>query len=163
MQLTITLICRSEYVHVLEHEKCKGADHIKEELKKVEARGGEGLMIRKPKSKYFNGRSDTLLKIKSFHDAEAVVIGHVASTSQPGLCGSLLCRMENGKTFKVGSGMTNADRRNPPKKGSIITYRFQELTNSGSPRFPTYVGVRIDMDKPKDAVMPKKSSDHAED
>ncbi len=119
-------------------------------------------MIRKPKSKYVHGRSDTLLKIKSFHDAEAVVIGHVKSQSTGG-CGSLLCRMENGKTFKVGSGMTNQDRARPPKIGSIITYRFQELTNSGSPRFPTYVGVRIDMDKPKDAVMPKKSSDHAED
>ena len=147
----------------MEHIKCKGADQIREELKKVEAQGGEGLMIRKPKSKYVNGRSDTLLKIKSFHDAEAVVIGYVPSTSGAFKCGSLLCRMECGKTFKVGSGMTNADRAKPPKKGSIITYRFQELTNSGNPRFPTYVGVRVDMDKPKDAVMPKKSSDHAED
>ena len=146
----------------MEHVACTGANQIQEELKKVEAKGGEGLMIRKPKSKYVNGRSDTLLKIKSFHDAEAIVIGYVPSTSGAYKCGSLQCRMACGKIFKVGSGMTNKDRANPPKKGSIITYRFQELTNSGMPRFPTYVGVRIDMDKPKDAVLPKKSSDHAD-
>ena len=43
---------------------------MKKELKRVEGLGGEGLMIRQPKSKYVNGRSSTLLKIKTFHDAE---------------------------------------------------------------------------------------------
>lgn len=47
--------------------------------------------------------------------------------------------------------LTNKDRRNPPKKGTIITYKFQEYSNSGTPRFPTYVGIRIDMTEPKDA------------
>ena len=47
--------------------------------------------------------------------------------------------------------MTDKDRRNPPKIGSIITYKFQELSKSGKPRFPTFLGIRIDMDKPKDA------------
>ena len=32
------------------------------------------------------------------------------------------------------------DRAHPPKIGTIITYRFQELTNDGIPRFPSYVG-----------------------
>ena len=47
--------------------------------------------------------------------------------------------------------MSDKDRRNPPKKGSIITYKFQELSKSGKPRFPTYLGIRIDMTEPKDA------------
>ena len=70
--------------------------------------------------------------------------------------GALVCRMECGKQFKVGSGFTDAQRKNPPKKGSIITYRFQEYTNSGSPRFPTFVGVRIDATGPKDVILPPK-------
>ena len=57
-------------MHVLEHMKCRGVDHLKEEQKKVEGKGGEGLMIREPKSLYENRRSNTLLKIKTFHDAE---------------------------------------------------------------------------------------------
>ena len=40
------------------------------ELQKVEKLGGEGLMIRKPGSKYEHTRSHDLLKIKTFHDAE---------------------------------------------------------------------------------------------
>ena len=64
-------------VTVLEHVKCKGEDHLNAELKKVEARGGEGLMIRKPKSPYEHRRSECLLKIKTFHDAEVGGIFHI--------------------------------------------------------------------------------------
>jgi ATP-dependent DNA ligase len=35
------------------------------------------IMLRKPKSLYICGRSHVLRKIKSFFDAEAIVIGHV--------------------------------------------------------------------------------------
>ena len=47
--------------------------------------------------------------------------------------------------------LTDEDRKNPPKIGSIITYKFQELSKSGKPRFPTFLGIRIDMTEPKDA------------
>lgn len=35
----------------------------------------------------------------------------------------------------MGSGLTDKIRRNPPKVGSIIVYRFQELTRDGVPRY----------------------------
>lgn len=142
---------KCDYVKVVAQEKCKGQDHIDKELKRIIALGGEGLMIRQPGSKYERTRSKTLLKIKKFHDAEAIVIGYEPSKSNPGLTGALWVKMANGKKFKVGSGLTNKDRRSPPKKGTIITYKFQEYSNSGTPRFPTYVGIRIDMTEPKDA------------
>lgn len=142
---------KPKYAKVVEHQKCTGKDHIEKELKRVIALGGEGLMIRQPGSKYERRRSNTLLKIKKFHDAEAIVIGYEPSKSNPGLTGALWVKMANGKQFKVGSGLSNKDRRNPPKKGTIITYKFQEYSNSGTPRFPTYVGIRIDMTEPKDA------------
>ncbi|XP_071950094.1 DNA ligase-like [Antedon mediterranea] len=144
------------YVHVLEHVLCKGKEHVDEQLKLVEAVNGEGLMIREAGSEYeFGVRSSTLLKIKSFYDAEAIVIGYEPGKGRnTGVVGALRCKMESGIEFSVGSGLNDADRRKPPKKGSIITYRFQELTKSKKPRFPTFVGVRIDADKPKDAVLP---------
>lgn len=55
---------------VVEHEKCAGTAQIDKELKRVISLGGEGLMIRQPGSKYERKRSKTLLKIKTFHDAE---------------------------------------------------------------------------------------------
>ena len=45
-----------------------------------------------------------------------------------------------------------------------MSYRFQELTPDGIPRFPSYVGVRIDMAGPKDAdirVVKKEDDDDA--
>lgn len=58
------------YAYALEHEVCRGKDHAFEELKRVEGLGGEGVMLREPRSVYVGSRSHTLLKLKSFHDAE---------------------------------------------------------------------------------------------
>ena len=63
---------------MLDHEVCRGLDHLREELRRVEALGGEGLMLRKAGSRYEVGRSSSLLKVKSFFDAEARVIEHLA-------------------------------------------------------------------------------------
>ncbi|ORY45223.1 DNA ligase/mRNA capping enzyme [Rhizoclosmatium globosum] len=136
------------------HEKCISAAHIVTALKDVESKGGEGLMLREPKSMYIGKRSTTLLKVKSFYDAEAIVIGYEAGKGRnANVTGSLKCRMASGKEFKIGTGLSDAERQNPPKIGAIVTYRFQELTNDGIPRFPSFVGVRIDADKPVDAVV----------
>ena len=37
---------------VLPQIKCKGVDHVFETLKNIEKLGGEGIMLRKPKSIY---------------------------------------------------------------------------------------------------------------
>jgi len=71
------------------------------------------------------------------------------------MTGALKCEMESGKKFNVGTGLSDKQRRNPPKIGSIITYRFQELTRDGVPRFPSYIGEPIDKDEPKDAEIPE--------
>ncbi len=72
-----------------------------------------------------------------------------------GVCGALLCKMESGKSFKVGSGLNDKQRKDPPKVGVIIMYRFQELTRDGVPRFPTFIGEAVDKDEPKDAEAPE--------
>lgn len=78
-------------------------------------------MIRQPKSQYVNGRSNTLLKVKTFLDGEAVVIAHEPGKgSLQGMTGALKAQMACGKIFRVGSGMSAKERRNPPKIGSII-------------------------------------------
>lgn len=131
----------SKYIELVEQEKCQSSAHLKKKLEEVEKLGGEGLMLRQPKSKYVGSRSSTLLKVKSFFDAEAKVIRHEPGKGKfKGLCGALYCEMANGKHFAVGSGLSEENRRNPPPIGSIITYRYQELTEAGIPRFPTFIG-----------------------
>lgn len=127
------------------HEACSGIDHLRGELARVEALGGEGLMLRQPRSRYEVGRSPTLLKVKSFFDAEARVVEHAKGAGKhQGKLGSLLVEMPNGKRFSVGTGLSEADRRSPPPIGTLITYRYQELSDTGVPRFPSYVGLAID-------------------
>lgn len=57
-------------------------------------------MLRKPGSRYEGKRSSTLLKVKTFFDAEAEVIGYEAGKGKyKGMTGSLIVKMESGKTF----------------------------------------------------------------
>jgi DNA ligase-1 len=133
--------------HVLEHRECTGVDDLQTELRRIEELGGEGVMLRRPGSRYIAGRSDTLLKVKSFLDTEARVIGHQAGTGKhKGRLGALQVELPNGTRFKVGTGMSDAERDSPPGVGEIITVRYQELTDAGVPRFPSYIGVRADVD-----------------
>src|SRR5205085_10981202 len=65
-----------------EHSRCQDLEGLRAELARIESLGGEGLMLRQPGSKYVAGRSTTLLKVKSFHDAEALVVGHQAGAGR---------------------------------------------------------------------------------
>jgi DNA ligase-1 len=136
---------RLAYVGVLPQQQCRGPEHLREELELVLAAGGEGLMLRQPGSRYEAGRSSTLLKVKRFHDAEAQVIEHQRGAGRhKGRLGALLVSLPNGTTFSVGTGFTDAQRENPPLVGSVITFRYQELSDRGVPRFPSFVRVRTD-------------------
>lgn len=42
--------------------------------------------------------------------------------------------------------------------GAIISYRFQEITKDQVPRFPTFVGERVDMLVAKDADVGSKAA-----
>jgi DNA ligase 1 len=132
---------------VLEHRVCAGRHDLDAELRRIEGLGGEGLMLRKPGSRYVVGRSETLLKVKSFLDTEARVIGHQPGTGKhAGRLGALMVELPNGTRFKVGTGLSDAERRAPPEVGEVVTVRYQELTDAGVPRFPSYVGLRADVD-----------------
>lgn len=41
-----------------------------------------------------------------------------------------------------GTGFSDAQRENPPPIGGLITFRYQELSDRGVPRFPSFVRVR---------------------
>ncbi|MDF2693181.1 MAG: ligase [Labilithrix sp.] len=144
------------YARIHEQYVCRDHDHLREELTKVEALGGEGLMARKPGSKYEVGRSSTLLKVKTFHDAEARVVAHAAGAGKhKGRLGALVVELADGTRFNVGTGFSDAERESPPAVGSIVTFRYQELSDAGVPRFPSFVGVRIDAKEPSTLVTPR--------
>ena len=55
------------------------------------------------------------------------------------------CKLPNDKRFDVGSGLNMDQRRKPPAIGSVITFKFQELSNNGIPRFPVFLRLRSDL------------------
>lgn len=65
-------------IALVEHKVCQGLDDLKKQLGEVQNMGGEGLMLRQAGSLYVGKRSKTLLKVKTFYDAEAKVVGYEA-------------------------------------------------------------------------------------
>ena len=49
--------------------------------------------------------------------------------------------MPQGRHFLLGSGLSDAQRRDPPAIGSEVTYRYRDLTGSGLPRFASFLRV----------------------
>lgn len=123
------------------------ADHaaLQALLEGVVAAGGEGLMLHRGSSLYRAERNDDLLKFKPYEDSEAVVIGYTPGKGKyAGMVGALLLQMPNGLRFRLGSGLSDAQRCAPPPLGSQVTYRYRGLNASGIPRFAVFMRVRQD-------------------
>ncbi len=112
-------------------------------LDAIVAEGGEGLMLHHQDAPYRSGRSDALLKLKPFDDAEAIVVGHTQGEGKyTGMLGALVVETPDGQRFRLGSGLTDAQRADPPPIGSVVTYRYNGLTTHGMPRFARFLRVR---------------------
>jgi DNA ligase-1 len=137
------------------------------------AEGYEGVMLRDPLGPYKEGRSTLregwLMKLKRFHDGEAVVLDkvelmhndNVAAPDERGYMkrsshqenkrrgdklGALSVRdCVTGVQFDIGTGFTEEDRIklwNENIVGSVVKYRYFPTGSKEKPRFPTFVGFR---------------------
>lgn len=118
---------------------------LMKQLHDHEKAGAEGLMLRRADAPYRGGRSDDLLKLKSFDDAEAVVVGHAPGKGKyAGQTGALVVELPDGRRLRLGSGLPDALRRAPPPLGAVVTYRYNGTHASGLPRFARFWRVRAD-------------------
>jgi len=112
-------------------------------LNKTVHGGGEGLMLHRGASLYRGERNDDLLKLKPYEDAEATVVAHLPGKGKhAGALGALVVQTPDGLAFSLGSGFSDAQRRDPPPIGSLVTYRYIGLNASGVPRFASFLRVR---------------------
>ena len=115
-------------------------------LHEVVEQGGEGLMLRKADAPYRAGRSADLLKLKRHEDAEAKVVAHLPGKGKfANMLGALLVEMPDGRRFRLGTGFTDAQRRQPPPLGATVTYKHYGKTNTGLPRFASFLRVRDEL------------------
>ncbi len=133
------------FAFVIEQKTLENKEQLKTELQRVEGLGGEGLIVRKPDALYTKGRSREILKIKSYYDMEAVVIAHIAGKGRnEGRLGALLVELPDKTRFKIGTGFSDEERANPPPIGAVITFKYYGFYESGRPKFPSYLRVRLD-------------------
>jgi DNA ligase-1 len=100
-------------------------------------------MIKDPKSKYEHRRRKLLLKVKTFIDLEAKVLSFEDGSGRcQNMMGAMHVRdVKSGVIFKIGCGFDDKMRLNPQKKGTIVTYKYQNLSDLGKPRFPIFLRV----------------------
>jgi DNA ligase-1 len=133
-----------DFVQMVAQRLCVGEEDLTEFHRRIAQEGGEGVMLRLAGSAYETKRSSTLYKVKGFHDEEARVTGHERGMGRHlGRLGAYRATLlSTGAEFKVGTGLSDEQRANPLPVGTIITVRYQELTDRGIPRFPSFIGTR---------------------
>ncbi|WP_343816214.1 DNA ligase [Colwellia asteriadis] len=134
---------KSHYLQMIAQEHLPTLAALNSKLNTVIAMQGEGLMLHLASAYYQVGRNKALLKLKRFDDAEATVIAYTEGKGKYiGMMGALQVKTEQGVVFKIGSGFSDDERKNPPAIGSIITYKFNGLTQAGVPRFARFWRIK---------------------
>ena len=143
---TLVASIQQDWVQAVPQQRVATDAALQALLQRTVRAGGEGLMLHKGSSLYRSGRSDDLIKLKTHDDAEALVVGHLPGKGKhAGRLGALLVEMPTGQRFKLGAGLTDADRDQPPPLGSWVTYRYRGVHDGGLPRFASFVRVRLDV------------------
>jgi DNA ligase-1 len=139
----ITASANLPWLQAIPQFRLPDAAALQKKLRDIVRSGGEGLMLHRDDGVYQTGRSSALLKVTPWQDAEASVVAHLPGKGKyAGMVGALRMELPDGRRFALGSGLTDALRRNPPPVGTLVTYRYRELTQNGMPRFPRYLRVR---------------------
>lgn len=145
LQATVARIDQA-WVEAVAQRRVPNEEALRALLLRTVRAGGEGLMLHRGSAPYRSGRSDDLIKLKTHDDAEARVVAHVPGKGRhAGHMGALLVETPQGQRFRLGTGFSDADRRDPPPVGTWVTYRFRGTHDSGLPRFASYLRVRADM------------------
>ena len=136
-------------IQLAKQTKIKNITHLDKMFKSIVSQGGEGVMIRKPESRYESKRSNILLKYKVMHDTECKITGYKPGTGKyKGLLGSFECQLLKGSKVKFNvSGITDEIRYNYKKThpvGTVITIQYNDTLKDGVPRHPRYFRKRGD-------------------
>lgn len=116
--------------------------------------GSEGVILHRANALFGSGRSDNVLKLKPYMDAEAVVLDYLPGKGKyTGMMGALKVQLkmksiasdshvEGSVIFKIGTGFTDEERKRPPKIGDTITFKYHGLSKNNVPRFASFLRVR---------------------
>lgn len=118
----------------------KNRSDIDDYLNGVVSLGGEGVMLRDPKSVWKPERSHSLLKVKPHLIGEGVCVGYTQGKGKlEGMMGAMVVDW-NGVRFEL-SGFTDEERKMASDlfpTGIIVRFKYRELTIGGLPKEARY-------------------------
>ena len=95
---SLVLAADADHLGVIAQVQIRDRTALDARLQAVVAAGGEGLMLHRVDARYQGGRSDALLKLKRFDDAEARVVGYRPGKGKyAGMVGALLVEDARGR------------------------------------------------------------------
>lgn len=113
--------------------------------------GYEGAMLKDLKAPYYFKRSDSLLKLKTFKDADGrIATAFEGKGRHKGRLGGFIIDFD-GVLTRVGSGFSDEQRdlfwKNQKNMiGKMVEVQYQEKTPDGLLRFPVFIKMRPDRD-----------------
>jgi len=141
------------WLHPIPQIRLNSEDALLNMLDEIVTKGGEGLMLHRADSLYHSGRSDDLLKLKPWQDAEATVVEILPGKGKfNGMMGSLLVTDESALRFRIGTGFSNKERKNPPAVETVITYKFTGTTKKGLQNLPVFYVYISSFEKPESST-----------
>jgi bifunctional non-homologous end joining protein LigD len=131
--------------------------------REVVAKGGEGIVAKRPDGLYHAGRRSEWVKVKQHHRLSAVVTGwEPGRGARAGTFGALHLGLWDGQKIvdvgKVGTGWSTAESARlwrlvqPAPTFPVVEVEYHEVVGVGGAiklRFPVFVGVRTDVELPE--------------
>lgn len=134
------------FIQIIPQIQVSSTKELMDKLQEIQELGGEGIVVRDKNEPYYTGRNQKAMKLKPYLDSECTILSYNLGEGKfKNQVGSFVCK-DREKTFKIGSGMNEDFRKNPPKIGTIITYKYFGFTQKGLPKFPTFLRIRKDSD-----------------
>ncbi len=128
------------YIKIIKQIKCKDKKHLEKYLNNIISLNGEGLIVKNALKPYHTGRSSYVFKVKKFLDDEGEVIGYNYKENHK--FKSLKIKLKNGTIFNLGGGFSKVQKKNPPKIGDIVTFKYYGLTKNKKPKFASFLRIR---------------------
>jgi len=113
--------------------------------------GYEGAMLKDLNAPYYFKRSDSILKLKEFLDADGIIVEAFEGKGRlKGTLGGFGVTFD-GVVTRVGSGFSDEQRQELWKKkdqmlGKMLEAKYQNKTVDGALRFPVFIKMRPDRD-----------------
>ena len=142
-----------QYLHLVHQRHITDEATLMKMAETIWDNGGEGVVARPEFAGYYPGkRNQYMIKIKQGVSFDLKVVALEEGTGKyKGSTGKLICQDRKGKKVKVGSGLTDEQRRNwwspfgyDEIVGKIVQVDAMAISKNGVLREPRFKGIRTD-------------------